>query len=845
MSKFNSQQSNFSSGELSPKLEGRSDIKEYKDGLALLENFTTINSGGVTKRPGARYIATLANTIAPVIIPFIVDKLTAYIITISPNSFGSVGLSVDDQPIHIYKNDGTAVAFSMSSLDGVSEELDKHGFYWAQSADVLFITHTSGTMEPFIIIRDATDSFSALTWSQSFVNYDTGPTIAGAVKRAIKYPYMDANVNGDIKLNPNSSPSPTALSAETVAAAAVLYFTTDHIGSIFRVTHAGVEGVSLVTDVPGAKQAVTSVSGNVFTRVAHTYSTGDKLYFSTTGAVPPPMSGFVIAAGETPRVAYYLIKLTDDTFSIATTPAKATAGTVLVLASAGSGNLSSHLVDGTKFQSATVTELVAYGAATATDDWQEASWSNFRGFPKTISIYEGRLCWGGTTAQPDYIFMSLSGNFFTMMQNKLDQDSSTNLSGLNYFGTKLGVQPVAFAIGGDETPLIQWMSSDTLLQVGTLSHEYVIGDSATPIDATNSPVTGVKVQTTHGGRDVKAIRAYNSVVFVGRDGKKVRTYKYNNKNGSYISQNLNILSDDMIMSLGAPATGTGTETFSNVSVKQLAHQQSKNILWILTSRNKLISLTFAEETNTVAWSRHEVGGTDVFIHGITSIPSSDGDTDDLWMVVQRTIPGVDASDPVYYLEKMGDDFSHRNLSGNFSNDNDFPWFSDSSIRVTDFGNAKITWDIRKIPGSGTSHLEGETVKVLADGILQADQTVTGGNITIDTAAEEIIVGLSYTAKLNTMDLEAGADSETSKGNKQRIDRVALNLFNSFGGKMGGKASKIHTLKYRTTASNPLYTGILTQTIPADTGEDSRVYLEHSDPLPFTVLAMTVRGKSYD
>jgi len=832
VSKFNSQQSNFSSGELSPKLEGRSDIKEYKDGLALLENFTTINSGGVTKRPGARYIATLANTIAPVIIPFIVDKETAYIVVLEINGAKSLGADA----IRIYNNNGVVQTIS-KVFNGFSEDLDKHGFYWTQSADILFVTHVSGLMPPFMVLRVPSDT-------PQFVIHDyndrlTSLNVLGAsfntpITNQLKVPYTDTNVNGDILFNPNATGG-TTLAAEDAGASALNYFTSDHIGTYFRLDHAGVEGICVVTDVGGLKQTITTTATtDIFTKVGHGYVTGNKLYFSISGGNSPvPVNSFTIVADTSPRFPYYVIRIDDDTFYIATTSANATAGTRVDITTAHTGTLSAHLADGTKVSSCTVITKSDFGAATATDNWRESSWSNYKGWPRTCAIYESRLCWAGSPTYPDTVWLSLTGNLFFMMSEKLTQDASSAVSNLKppYFGPKVGIQPLFFALGGDEIPLIQWMSSDTLLQVGTLSQEYIIGDAAKAIEATD--VISSKTQTTHGGRDVKAIRAYNSVVFVGRDGKKVRTYKYNNKNGSYISQNLNILSDDMIMSLGAPATGTGTETFSNVSVKQLAHQQSKNILWILTSRNKLISLTFAEETETVAWSRHEVGGSDVFIHGITSIPSSDGDTDDLWMVVQRTINSA----TVYYLEKMGDDFSHRNLSGNFSNDNDFPWFSDSSIRVTDFGNAKITWPV--------AHLEGETVKVLADGILQADQTVTGGNITIDTAAEEIIVGLSYTAKLNTLDLEAGADSETSKGNKQRIDRVALNLFNSFGGKMGGKASKIHTLKYRTTASNPLYTGILTQTIPADTGEDSRVYLEHSDPLPFTVLAMTVRGKSYD
>ena len=74
MGKYNLLKSNFSSGELSPTLEGRSDIKEYTQGLAFYENFHTMKSGGAAKRQGSRYVSVLSNMIDPVLIPFEVPK---------------------------------------------------------------------------------------------------------------------------------------------------------------------------------------------------------------------------------------------------------------------------------------------------------------------------------------------------------------------------------------------------------------------------------------------------------------------------------------------------------------------------------------------------------------------------------------------------------------------------------------------------------------------------------------------------------------------------------------------------------------------------------------------------
>ena len=57
MARVNHIQTNFTAGELSPRLEGRVDFAKYFNGVARMENMTVMPHGGVTKRPGFRYVA--------------------------------------------------------------------------------------------------------------------------------------------------------------------------------------------------------------------------------------------------------------------------------------------------------------------------------------------------------------------------------------------------------------------------------------------------------------------------------------------------------------------------------------------------------------------------------------------------------------------------------------------------------------------------------------------------------------------------------------------------------------------------------------------------------------------
>jgi hypothetical protein len=46
---------NFKSGEISPRLEGRIDLQKYNEAAQKLENMIVFPSGGTTRRPGTTF----------------------------------------------------------------------------------------------------------------------------------------------------------------------------------------------------------------------------------------------------------------------------------------------------------------------------------------------------------------------------------------------------------------------------------------------------------------------------------------------------------------------------------------------------------------------------------------------------------------------------------------------------------------------------------------------------------------------------------------------------------------------------------------------------------------------
>ena len=72
----------FTGGELSPLMEGRSDIAPYYGGLRELTNMVMIPQGPVVKRPGTYYIEDANVTTTVRLIPFEYSTTESYVVEI-------------------------------------------------------------------------------------------------------------------------------------------------------------------------------------------------------------------------------------------------------------------------------------------------------------------------------------------------------------------------------------------------------------------------------------------------------------------------------------------------------------------------------------------------------------------------------------------------------------------------------------------------------------------------------------------------------------------------------------------------------------------------------------------
>ena len=135
---------NFSSGELSPLLSSRVDADAYRNGAYRLRNVRLKAQGGCTRRPGLRYLQTLANESFQSE-AYVYDEDEAYILLFSNTKLVVVDIT-----------NPTAVLQTITSCAWVTSQIGS--LVVSQSGDTMFITHPSLITQK--IIRTSSTNFS-------------------------------------------------------------------------------------------------------------------------------------------------------------------------------------------------------------------------------------------------------------------------------------------------------------------------------------------------------------------------------------------------------------------------------------------------------------------------------------------------------------------------------------------------------------------------------------------------------------------------------------------------------------------------------------------------------------
>lgn len=325
------------------------------------------------------------------------------------------------------------------------------------------------------------------------------------------------------------------------------------------------------------------------------------------------------------------------------------------------------------------------------------------------------------------------------------------------------------------------------LQVFTTGAEFYVPQTLdTPITPSNLIV---KQQTAFGTKP--GIRLQNvdgSTLFIQRQGKAIQEFIFSDTVQAYTSAKISLLSSHLLKTPEEMAVRVATST-----------DEGDRLMIVNGDDGSIACYTLLRSQNVIAPSEWTTDGEFVSI-GV--------DVDDIYVVVKRNINSSD----VYYVELFDPDaLLDCSLTGGAA----------SSVNVT--------------------HLEGETVKIIRDGIIEPDQTVPGTPFTVtfaSAATTSYQVGLNFTPEVKTLPVEPSLSSGSLKGFKKRIFEVNAELFETQSLTIDGKLIPFRKFGTGVFGSPvPEYTGIKTLHGILGYTYDGQITIGQEVPLKMTLLGI--------
>ena len=729
MARFVSIQTNFSTGELDPLLRARVDLAAYQNALEEATNVVCQPQGGIRRRPGTKYIASLPNSSTESagngtrLVEFEFSTSDSYMLCFTHNR------------MHIFKNKALITAIN----GGANNYLDTSSFgltgarlaniVWTQSADTLIVVHPD--IAPIKIVRGANDA----TWTATAITFDSIP----------KYAFIIS------LFSPATTLTPSAVAGKVTLTAGATVF---HNGRNNTAVAGGANTITLdagalATDdiYNGSVITITSGTGSGQSRVISDYVGSTQVATVSTNWATQPNNTSVFSIQS--HVGQYINAVPQGRAKIV----KYTSGTV---------------VDA-------ITEFPFFNTtAIASSSWDlelgyENVWSSIRGYPRSVTFHEGRLYFGGSKSRPSTIWGSKVGLFFEFDPTEgLDDDAVEATLDTNTFNAIVDI------ISGRD------------LQVFTTGGEfYVPQNGLDPITPTNF---FVKTASRNGIKEgVRVQQLESGTIFVQRQGKSLNEFAYTDTQLTYVTQKISLLAGHLLR----------TPT-------RMALRRS-----VATDENDLLLITNADDGMMAVFSLLRAQN----VIAPSEFITIDGSFVDV---------GVDIS-TIYVVVK-------RNVNGTFQ------YF------VEAFDNDLLT-DSSKTGGAAASvsmsHVATETVNVILDGSVQANQAVPGGGtVTFPrSSTTKFEVGLPISVKAVTMPVDLKLQTGTRIGFKKRIVEVNALVAST-------QHMKINTIEVPFRAFGDIldeavdeYTGTKTMHGLLGYTTEGKITIEQDVPLKMTLLGL--------
>lgn len=595
---------------------------------------------------------------------------------------------------------------------------------------------------------------------------------------------------------PNVGPvtiTPSALTGNVTLTASAALFRSTHVGALFSLAS---NGQAVTASVTAANQFTGAIKvtgagtersiGYSITDVWVATVTGQRSLVSESGPWTDVFTktAVVLSAlytdGLDNQVAWYRIGVKTGDF---------TSGTVAIELSVQSGSINgvTRITAVASSTSASAEVISDLGSTSATDDWAEGAWSDFRGWPSAVGLAEGRLTWAGRAK-----FWATISDGFESFDDTVEGDSG----------------PFSRSIGSGPVDSINWILPLRRILFGGGSDIYV-GKSSSLDEIVTPTNFNIKSTSSYGSTNVQAVRIDKMGVYAQNGGIRV--------NQLALEDDLEYGSSDLTLfvpEIGEPGI-----------VRMAVQRKPDTRVHCVRSDGTVAILLFDKAENLICWFEDETDGE---VEDVVILPAGSGDTEDaVYYHTKRTINGSTKR----YLEKHA---LESECQGGTTNKQ-----ADCHLVYSGTATATIT---------GLSHLEGETVVVWGAGKDLGTFTVSGGQITgLSESVTSAIVGLGYTAQYKSTKLSYSTGRGSTLLQTKKIARLGVILTNTHfqGLKYGPTFNDLDDMPRvengAAIAADTVHSSYDEETFPFDGrwDTDSRLCLQAAAPRPCTILAAVV------
>lgn len=369
------------------------------------------------------------------------------------------------------------------------------------------------------------------------------------------------------------------------------------------------------------------------------------------------------------------------------------------------------------------------------------------------------------------------------LPNRLWMSKSSDLFNFD-LGEGLDDEGIEFAILSDQVNAIRSLFSSRHLQVFTSGAEWMV---------TGEPLTPENIQLKRQTRVGSPVDRYvpprnvdGATLFVSRDGRDLREFLFADVEQAYQSNDLAMLSKHRM----------------NAPVDQ-DYDSYRRLHYVIFQDGTIGALSVYRAEKVSAWSH-------LITQGKFKSISIVGD--EVYVTVER------ASQT--FIEVFDDAL---NMDAALVGEDVLP---------------KTSW-------SGLDHLEGETVKIVGDGAVYPDQTVTAGSITLSHGVTRCEVGLPFSHVLEPLAPAPQATGFAAQGGRVRLVSLTLRLKDSQAlsldvgrGLRSIPFKKLGALNVLDSAPQP-FTGDLTVRALGwrQNGTETLWRIEQDIPLPFKLMSI--------